>query len=135
MSTGIPSERRQKTQASEGVERTRSRTVYRPMVDIIESADAVTLLSDMPGVDEKNTDITLDNNVLTVSGAVEPPRYEGYTLAYAEYGVGDYERAFTLSDEIDRDRIEATVKDGVLQVVLPKSKKKEKKITVKPAGS
>ena len=106
----------------EGVERTASRAVFRPRVDILETAEAIVLAADMPGVDETNTDITLEKNVLTIKGNVVPVRLEGYTLAYCEYDVGDFERSFTISDEIDRDGIEACVKNGVLRVTLPKAK-------------
>ena len=46
---------------------------------------------------------------------------QGYQLEYAEYGVGDYSRSFTVSEDIDRDKIEATVKNGVLRLTLPKA--------------
>jgi len=106
----------------EGVERTASRAVFRPRVDILETPEAIVLAADMPGVDETNTDITLEKNVLTIKGNVVPVSLEGYTLAYCEYDVGDFERSFTISDEIDRDGIEACVKNGVLRVTLPKAK-------------
>jgi HSP20 family molecular chaperone IbpA len=89
-------------------------------VDIYESGDAITVLADMPGVDAESVDITLENQVLSINGLVEPMQPEGHALAYAEYRVGDFERSFTLSDEIDREGIEATVKDGVLRLLLPK---------------
>ncbi len=86
-------------------ERTRSRKVYVPKVDIYETVDATVLIADMPGVDENSVDITLEKNILTITGAVKPDVYGGRSMAYAEYDVGDYERAFTISDEIDREKI------------------------------
>ena len=57
---------------------------------------------------------------------------DGYSLAYTEYDTGDYQRAFTVSEEMDKDRIEASVKNGVLKIVLHKAKEvKAKKITIK----
>lgn len=103
-----------------GAERTRERLAFVPRADIYETAEAITVVTDMPGVDETSVDITLDKNVLTITGYVEPMQPEGYSLAHAEYNIGDFERAFTLSDRIDREGIEATVKDGVLRLVLPK---------------
>lgn len=103
-----------------GAERTRERLAFVPRADIYETAEAITVVTDMPGVDETSVDITLDKNVLTISGYVEPMQPEGYSLAHAEYNIGDFERSFTLSDRIDREGIEATVKDGVLRLVLPK---------------
>ena len=115
-------------------ERTRVRKVYVPRVDIFESKDSIVIIADMPGVDEKSTDITLEKNVLTISGTVESMSYEGRSVAYAEYDVGDYERSFTISDELDRDRIEAKMKNGVLHVTLHKAAPvKAKKIVIKAA--
>lgn len=105
-----------------GSERARPRPAYRPAVDLIETAEAVLLFADMPGVSDKDVEIGLEKNVLTIQGRVEPPALEGCEPLLAEYNVGDWERSFTLSNEIDRDRIEAVVKDGVLQVRLPKSR-------------
>lgn len=113
----------QKKEASapEGVERTRPRKVYTPAVDILERKDDIVVTADMPGVDEKSVDITLEKNVLTIYGMVEPQFPENQRLALSEYGVGDYQRAFTLSEEVDRDRINASVKNGVLRLVMPKA--------------
>lgn len=124
----------EKTPVPVEAERTRNTRVYVPNVDIIETKEAILLTADMPGTDEKTVGITLDKNVLTISGTVNVDPCAGYTLARAEYGVGDYERSFTIMDEIDRDKIEATVADGVLRLVLPKAEPaKPKKIEVRAA--
>ncbi len=118
----------------EGAERSRSGKAYVPRVDIYEDDETVFVVADMPGVDEKSVDITLEKNVLSIYGYVDFDRPDNYSLVYAEYDVGDYERKFTLSDEIDRDKIEATVKDGVLHLVLPKAgPAKTRRIAVKAA--
>ena len=117
-----------------GAERTWARKVFVPRVDIYEADEDIFLVADMPGVNESSIDITLEKNVLTIDGCVEPQDFEGYSLAYAEYDVGDYQRSFTLSNQIDQEKIEATVKDGVLRLRLPKAgPAKAKKITVKGA--
>lgn len=103
-----------------GAERTRERLAFVPRADIYETAEAITVVTDMPGVNENSVDVTLEKSVLTISGFVEPMQPEGYSLAHAEYNIGDFERSFTLSDRIDQDGIEATVKDGVLRLMLPK---------------
>lgn len=114
-----------------GVERTGSRPVFRPRVDIAESEKAITLAAEVPGADETGVDVTLDKNVLTIRAQVEPVSLEGFSLVHREYELGDFERAFTVSDEIDREGIEAVVRDGVLRVTLPKAAKKgAKKISV-----
>jgi len=110
-----------RTHAPAGAEHTRDRKVFIPPVDIVESPDAIILTADMPGVDDKNVSVTLEKGVLSVLGEIEPASVKDRKLAYAEYEIGDYERAFTLSDEIDQDRIEATVKNGILRLVLPKT--------------
>jgi HSP20 family molecular chaperone IbpA len=94
------------------VERTRSQKVFVPLVDIRETDNAIVLTADMPGVDEKSVDITLEKNVLTIDGRVDMVTPDGHQLSYMEYETGDFQRAFTLSDEINREGIEAQVKDG-----------------------
>ena len=123
-----------RAQSPAGVEHTRDRKIFIPPVDIVESKDAILLTADMPGVDEKNVHVTLEKGVLTVLGEIEPVSVKDRKLAYEEYEIGDFERSFTLSDEIDPDRIEATLKNGVLRLVLPKTEAaRAKKIPVKTA--
>ena len=113
-------------------ERTRARKAYVPRADIYETSDNIVVVTDMPGIDENSVDITLEKNVLTISGYVEPEAPENLSLAFAEYEVGDYQRSFTLSNQIDQANIEATVKNGVLRLHLPKAgPAKARKITVK----
>jgi HSP20 family protein len=115
------------------LERTRSRRSFVPRADIYETDKEIVVLADIPGANEKTVDITLENNVLSISANIEAPVYEGFNLAYAEYEEGDYQRSFRLSDEIDRDKIDATVEDGVLSLHLLKSQAaKTRKIAVKP---
>jgi HSP20 family molecular chaperone IbpA len=75
----------------------------------------------MPGVDEKSVDITLEKDLLTICGHVTEETPENHRLVISEYGTGDYQRTFTLSNEIDREKIQASVKDGVLKLLLPKA--------------
>ena len=111
----------QDEQLQEKPEQTRVRRVYSPRVDIFEKDNTIVLLADMPGTDEKNINISLEKNILTITGEVDVQQRQGYQLEYAEYGVGDYSRSFTVSEDIDRDKIEATVKNGVLRLTLPKA--------------
>jgi HSP20 family molecular chaperone IbpA len=113
-------------------ERTRERRVYTPAVDIIERKDDIIVIADMPGVDENSVDIMIEKNVLTLYGKVEADIPEKHVLYLSEYGIGDYQRVFTLTDEVDREKIQATVKNGVLRIVLPKAEAvKTRKIAVK----
>jgi HSP20 family molecular chaperone IbpA len=123
---------KQEVETPEGMERTHNRRVYIPRVDIYESGDNVILLADMPGVTGDGVDITLEKNELTIKGYPQYDLPADHDLAYAEYGIGDYERSFVLSQEVDRERIEATMKHGVLRLLLPKAEAaKLRKIAVK----
>jgi len=122
---------KKEAQEVERVERTRATRVYTPDVDIIERKDDILVIADMPGVDENSVDVTLEKNIVSIYGRVQPEIVEGASPVYLEYGIGDYERSFTLSDEIDRDKIRATVKNGTLRLILPKAEAaKSRKIQV-----
>jgi HSP20 family molecular chaperone IbpA len=113
-------------------ERTRERMVFSPSADIYERGDALVVAVDMPGVDENSVEINVERRILTINGQVAPEQYRNYRLTYAEYETGDFERSFTLNEEVDVNKIEATVKNGVLRLVLPKAEEtKPKKIAVK----
>jgi HSP20 family molecular chaperone IbpA len=124
---------KQEVEAAEGVERTRATRVYVPNVDIYSNAGGIVIIADMPGVAEKDMEITLEKDVLTINGYVSNTLLapKGYELSHGEYGVGDFHRSFTLSDEIDRDNIEAGLQNGVLTVRLPKAPEAQaRKITI-----
>lgn len=110
--------------------RVESRRVYAPAVDIVESESEVLLVADMPGVASGDVTVSLERSVLTVKGKAKAEDASGKTLIRSEYGVGDFERSFTLSDDIDKEQIAAEMKDGVLRVRLPKAAQVCKKITV-----
>jgi HSP20 family molecular chaperone IbpA len=123
---------KRKTQEIEKVERTHDRKVFIPVVDIYETNEEIILMAEMPGVDEKSIDVTLDNDVLTIRGKAMPAVPEGYELVYSEYEVGDFERSFSINEAIDADKIDAQYHNGVLTVRLPKAEPvKAKKIEVK----
>lgn len=117
---------------AESPETTTGGRVYRPLTDIVETGEGVTLMLEMPGVAPDDVDVTLEKRVLTIRGKVRPTSPEKLRLAYAEYGEGDYERSFTLSDDFDPEKIGAKVSHGVLTVTLPRAAEaKPKKIAVK----
>ena len=123
---------KQEEAPADEMERTRSRRSFVPRADIYETDKEIIVLADIPGANEKTVDITLEKNVLSIAALIEPVIPNGFDIAYAEYEEGDYQRSFRLSDEIDRDRIEAIVNNGVLRLHLPKAHAaKTKKITVK----
>jgi HSP20 family protein len=120
----------------DGGERTRTQPVFVPPTDIYETQDNVVLLVDMPGVAPDAVDITLEKRTLAIYGHAKDQQHQNYRQVYAEYGDGDYERVFTLSEDIDRDGIEASQKNGVLRLVLPKvAPAKTRKIQLKMAQS
>lgn len=122
---------KQELSTTDETERTRENPCFIPRADIYETEAEIVVLADVPGVDENSIDITLEKNVLTINGWVEPHGFDGYRLAFNEYEEGDYTRTFRLSDEIDREGIEASVKDGVLRLRLPKAgPAKARKISV-----
>ena len=119
-------------QATETAPRTPSRPVFLPPADIYETRGNIVVLAEMPGVAPDGVDITLERRVLTIRGRSAANEHAGYQRVYNEYADGDYERSFTLSENIDRDRIEATLKNGVLHLVLPKAETaKARKIELK----
>lgn len=107
---------------STALEATRDeRPVFVPAVDIYEKEDAILVRCDMPGVDEKDLEITLEENVLTLSGVQQSGAPEGYENLAGEYQTGIFQRSFAIAQEIDQGRIKASMKHGVLDIQLPKS--------------
>ena len=105
-----------------------------PAVDIFEDANGITLLADMPGVTRDSLDIQLDGDSLTVEGRVELGLPGDLRALWAEVQVPRFRRAFTLSRELDASRIEASLKDGVLNLRVPKlAQAQARRIEVKAA--
>ena len=118
-------------QQVEGTEQTRPGRYFMPDVDISENDDALRLWADMPGVSEKDVNITLKDGVLTITGMVSTAGYDELAPLYTEYNVGNYVRQFTLNEQIDEASIKARMRNGVLQVELPKREQaKPRKIEV-----
>ncbi len=95
---------------------------YVPNADIYETQDALTIVMEVPGVEKKDLNVSLENDALRIEGRIDFSKYEGYEPVYSEYNVGHYARAFTLSDKIDPQGISAELEDGVLTLTLKKSK-------------
>ena len=123
---------KQEVTTTEDTERTRDTRCFIPRSDIYELDDQIVIVADVPGVDEKSIDVTIEKNILTINALVDPALPQGYSLSFAEYEVGDFQRSFRLSNEIESGKIQAKVKDGVLHVYLPKAKEAlSRKISVK----
>jgi len=109
----------------------KARRFYTPPVDIFENNEEYLLYAEIPGASENDVDVTIEKNVLTITAKVNVDVPEGYRLFYSEYGIGDYKRSFELGNEVDQDKIEATVKNGILKLRLPKIQPTVKKIQIK----
>lgn len=109
---------------------------WMPAMEIAESKDAIVVTAELPGLSAKDVDVSIDDDVLTISGEKQEEKKEGaedsqFYLLERRYGT--FRRSFTLSNAVDADKIVADFDNGVLKVTLPKSEKvkaKGKKISV-----
>jgi HSP20 family protein len=106
---------------------------WRPTVDTYEEGDNIVIKAELPGVKKEDVSIDVKDNVLTLKGERkhdENIREENYYRRECAYG--KFQRAFTLPDAVDPNKIEASYKDGVLKVTVPKTEEsKAKKIEIK----
>ena len=105
---------------------------WMPSVDIAEDKDKFMLSAELPGVKKEDVKISLNNNTLTIEGEKKTDFEKKEDNSYrSERFYGKFSRSFTLSSEIEADKIEADFKDGILNVSLPKSEKvKPRQITI-----
>jgi len=94
--------------------------MYTPRVDVVETEDALIMYADLPGVRQEDVSLTCKGDELVLHAACEP-RHAGKRPIYAEYGVGDYHRVFRITEQVETGGIEASLKDGVLTVRVPKA--------------
>jgi HSP20 family protein len=120
--------------ASEGAaaaERTRCGCCYRPDVDILEQADELLVMANVPGAKSDAIDVNFEDGTLEIRAAVAPRHDDDRTCLLQEYGIGDYYRSFDVSEAIDAGKISAEYADGVLTLHLPKAEAvKPRKIAV-----
>ena len=104
---------------------------FLPTTDIFETEHALTMIMEMPGVDKRKVDVSVEDGVLTIQGQIDFTKYEGMQPVYTEYNVGHYRRSFSLSNKFDQGKIRAELSDGVLTLVLPKMEEaKPRKISI-----
>jgi HSP20 family protein len=96
---------------------------YTPPIDIHEGPEGLLLEADLPGATERNLQVQLEDNVLSLYARIDSPVPEGARVLHEEYRLGDFQRSFILSDEVDRERITADLKNGVLRLFLPKAER------------
>jgi HSP20 family molecular chaperone IbpA len=113
------------TREKQAVERegTRPGPIFRPDVDIVERSEEFIVTADLPGVDREHVSIQLEDGVLAIDAELATAPDPGWTPLYAEYRPGGYHREFRLSDAVDEGRIRATMRDGALELHLPKTER------------
>ena len=122
----------QKKQEMTRDESTRPGRTYVPPVDIFETPQALWVRADMPGVDDQLLNVRLADGVLAIEGQVSVKDYENLEPVYTEYNIGNYLRRFTLSNDIDTEHIQGRMRNGVLELELPKQERaKPRKIDIK----
>ncbi|MNF80661.1 Spore protein SP21 [compost metagenome] len=105
-----------------------------PRVDVFENKDGILLLADMPGVPKDKLELRVENDTLLIEGEIAPDTPENMEAVYAEVRLSRYRRAFSLSSELDTSRIDAQLRDGVLNLRIPKhAHAQPRKIEVKVA--
>jgi HSP20 family molecular chaperone IbpA len=101
-------------------ETTRNTPVWRPLADILETREGIVLMLEMPGVAPDDVEVTLERRVLTIRGRCRHAEPDALRAVHREFEPGDYERAFTLAEDFDEAAIQASMKDGVLTLTLPR---------------
>lgn len=91
-----------------------------PAADIFEDADGISIVLDMPGVTKELLTVKADRNELVIEGEAAIDMPQGMEAAYAEVRSAHYRRSFVLTNELDTGTVEASMKDGVLSIRVPK---------------
>lgn len=115
-------------------EATKPGKYFIPAVDIFETDQEVTVIAEMPGVTAGGVEVTLEDDVLTIKGRKEAEEHPNARVLLQEYESGSYQRRFTVAETIDQEKISASLNNGLLKVVLPKTEPaKPRKIEVQIA--
>jgi HSP20 family protein len=99
----------------------RDEPALRPPVDVIEDSSGITLYADLPGVSRERLHLDIDGDQLVISGEMQLPLPEGMVPSHAEVRLQRYRRTFTLSKELDAEKVGAELSHGVLRVRIPKA--------------
>ncbi len=109
------------------------RLLFNPPIDIYETPDGLVLYADLPGVTAEGLDLQVQDNKLTLFGRISRTDDLPISVIHQEYQLGDFLRSFILSDEVDHERIQAKLTNGVLRVDLPRAARaKPRRIEVSP---
>ncbi|MBU1194383.1 MAG: Hsp20/alpha crystallin family protein [Proteobacteria bacterium] len=102
-----------------------------PRTNLLENGDRFEVQAEVPGISKDNLDIKIQGNYLEISGKRQIDIPEGYKIHRNERGTAAFSRSFTLPDDVDSEKVEATIKDGILYLSLPKSETaKPRQITI-----
>ncbi len=113
------------------VERRERRVEIMPNTAVRQEKDGFLLVAELPGVDDKSLQVTVENSILRIEAANTVTEPEGYTLALREIAPVTYKASFELPDRVDGSGVKASLKNGLLRVRLPISEaKKPKKIAI-----
>src|ERR1700759_4927924 len=111
---------KQKKEVATQEEKTIPARFYVPPTDIFETADALKIVMEVPGVLREAVDVKVENEVLSVEGRIETTNYNGLEPLYTEYPIGHFARSFALPEQVDQHNITAQLEDGVLTLTLNK---------------
>jgi len=110
-----------KTQGASAVQEARdTEQPIRPAVDVFEDDTGITIQADMPGVSRDRLDVRIEKDTLSFEGVAEIPMPEAMEPVYADIRFTRYQRSFALSSELEAEKTEAALKDGVLTLRIPK---------------
>ena len=115
-------------------EGTRPGPIFQPEVDILERADGYLVYADLPGADEKSVSVKLENGTLVLDAALATTPDPGWRPLLEEYRFGGYHREFRIGEGIDTARVSASLRDGVLELELPKSERRRARTVTVQAG-
>ena len=99
----------------------RTEAALTPPVDVIEDATGITLYADLPGVPRDKLHLQVEAETLTIEGELDLEMPEGVEATHAEVSLGRYRRVFTLSRELDTEKVSAELRNGVLTLRIPKA--------------
>lgn len=104
--------------------------VYSPNVDVLETEEAILFFIEMPGVDQSSVDISIEKDQLILEGKFVPVEESRGQVRLAEYKEGNYYRKFTIGKAIHSDKATAKMKNGILELTIPKMEPKKTKIEI-----
>jgi len=121
-----------KQQTQHRGETTKPEKQFIPAVDIFENNEQVTIIAEMPGVPLESINVNLEDDLLTITGDRQPEELQEARPLLREYEIGHYHRRFTLAETIEQEKVQASLNEGMLTIILPKTAPaKPRKIEIK----